>query len=375
MTNSSVLGYEIYAADKQVTREAIDRVRKAEAAINARSTKKNASSSDWLLRHFFPREQLQATSVVWRLDQPSITARAMAVGRDAVFVAGAPNFIDEREVYRHPDSPATLEIIQRQQAALAGKQGGVLWAISKGDGRVTDRFRLESVPVFDGMAAIDGALVVSSIDGRMFCLSSDAAEQLTTIDGQPDRIAWDEPEDPDYLVPVPVSKDDDFDQLRQCNVVESDLGYRLIPKAKGQTGLALKQLDKPITGKATLKARMSVPSETTGALQNGFLAFGQEETDDQLVKCGIRLKNGRASIVQGDLKEGTTKSTIIDAQAGKTIDLIVEVDLTADSIRYSANGQTVEAELDLTLQEIRYVGYAMDNAVVDFSEVQAQETD
>jgi outer membrane protein assembly factor BamB len=207
MTNSSVLQYQIFSADKTVTREAIERIRKAEAKINARSAKRNANASDWLLRRFFPKEDLSAVSFAWALDNPTVTDRAMALGGDTLFVAGPPNFLDERRAYRLPDDPDVLAKLELQQEALEGRHGGLLWALAKDDGRLLARYSLDTIPVFDGMAAAGGRLYVSTVDGRVLCLGGNAAPGLKRARGLPERIEWDQPEDPSYLLPPKVPKE------------------------------------------------------------------------------------------------------------------------------------------------------------------------
>jgi outer membrane protein assembly factor BamB len=372
MTNASVLGYQIFAADKAVTEEAITRLRKAEAEINARSPRRNANSSDWLLRSFFPREKLSATNFAWSFDQPSVTARGMALGQDTIFLAGYPNWIDEREAYRLPDAPAVLERLQRQAESVAGRHGGVLWAMSKTDGQLLARYRLDTIPVFDGLVAAAGRLFVSTVDGRVLCLSDAAAERLPRITDQPDRIAWDQPEDPGYLLPEVVSKNADFDTLARCQVVESELGYRLVPTGKGQEAIAVKRLDQPITASATFTARMRVPAGGSGTLINGFLAFGDGATEAALIKCGARLKASRAILVQGPLDSGKTASAAIDIAVDQVLEIAVYVDLQKQRVSYTAGGQTITADLVRPLKAITHVGYVMDNALVDFTDVQIQ---
>jgi len=202
MTNSSVLQYQVFSADKAVTREAIERLRKAEAKINARSSRRNAGSSDWLLRRFFDNEDLSATNFGWIVDQPAVTARAMALTDDVMFLAGSPNFIDERRVYRQPDNPEVLAGIERQREALDGLHGGELWALAKGDGKLLARYALDTIPVFDGMAAASGSLYFSTVDGRVFCLRGEETDRLPTVANRPEHIEWKKPEDPSYLLPA-----------------------------------------------------------------------------------------------------------------------------------------------------------------------------
>jgi len=200
MTNSSVLQYQVFQADKAVTREAIERIRKAEAKINARSNKRSATSSDWALRRAFATEDLTAARFGWVLDQPAVTVRAMALGNETVFVAGPPNFIDERRAYRMPDDPGVAAKLALQQEALEGRRGGRLWVLAKADGKPLARYSLDTIPVFDGMAAAADRLYVSTVDGRVLCLAGGTSEKLPTAAG-PERVAWDKPEDPGYLLP------------------------------------------------------------------------------------------------------------------------------------------------------------------------------
>jgi hypothetical protein len=71
MTNASVVEYQLFAANKSVTPEDITRVNRAEQAMSQRRSERNASSSDWRLRWFFPKEDLTATRYRWLVDQPA----------------------------------------------------------------------------------------------------------------------------------------------------------------------------------------------------------------------------------------------------------------------------------------------------------------
>ena len=56
MTNASVIEYQMFAANKTVTPDDITSVGRAEQAMSQRRSERNASSSDWRLRWFFPKE-------------------------------------------------------------------------------------------------------------------------------------------------------------------------------------------------------------------------------------------------------------------------------------------------------------------------------
>ena len=367
-TNASVLEHHLFAAAKHVTPEAIAQVRRGNARMNRRSDKKNASSSDWKVRRPFPVDDLTAARYGWAFDQPSVQVRAMVVAENALVVAGHPDAIDERRAYRLPDDPDVQKKLQQQAEALAGRHGGRLWIVSKADGKPTGRYRLASPPVFDGMAAAQGRLFVSGLDGSVTCLASDGATPLAPADdAEPTQVISKEPEEPNYLKPAAVDKSGDFSMVSRCEVLQSKLGYRLRPKAQKQTGLALNKLKAPITGTATLRAKIMVPG-AQGFLRNGFIAFGDGTSAEKLIHCGIRYQPQKALIMQGGLT-GDAKSKGVDVKAliGKVLDLVVRVDLAKQTVAFTANTATVDVKLAKPLKSITHVGFSMDSAVVEFS--------
>jgi outer membrane protein assembly factor BamB len=200
MVNSSVLEYRIFAADKVVTRQAIDRLRKTERDINKHSKYRNASSSDWRLRHFFPAKDLSAATFQWILDQPAIIARAMTAVSDKIFIAGPPDLLDERQAFHYPDDPEIKARLKRQAEALDGRAGGQLWVLTKTDGTLIRRYALDTIPVFDGMAAAGESLYITTVDGRVMCLNERQGTPLRKADDKPYQAIWDKPEDPGYQI-------------------------------------------------------------------------------------------------------------------------------------------------------------------------------
>ena len=51
--------------------------------------------------------------------------------------------------------------------ALDGKQGGKLLAVSISDGEQQQELKLDSLPVWDGMAVANGSLFVATQDGNV----------------------------------------------------------------------------------------------------------------------------------------------------------------------------------------------------------------
>ncbi len=376
MVNASVLEYELFSADKAVAQEAINHVQKAASAkINRRSSRKNGNSSDWLLRSFFPREDLSAAVQAWSLDQPSVLARAMALSKDTMVIAGPPQFIDERQAYRRPNTPDIVNRLKRQQEAMEGKHGGELWTLSKQDGKLLRRIKLDTIPVFDGMAMAGNRLYVSTMDGRLLCLAdAPSAKSLPAVQDRPVCIAWNQPEDPSYLTPLPEPKEDEFTNVQGCRVVASRFGYRLTSKKKKPAAVAVKQLPEPITGKVTFKTRMQGVSGAKGLLSNGYLAFGDGPDEAQLIKCGVRIRAGELLIIQGPIGSGKTVRKAIETKPDEPLDIIVHVDLSAQQITLTVNGLKIQTPIKQPLKSITHVGYAIDNAEIDFApiEVDAQ---
>lgn len=82
-----------------------------------------------------------------------IQVRAMVLAGDILFVAGP-----SADAVMGPQAPDE-------------KQGSVLMAVSATDGRELAQCRLDSCPVFDGMAAAYGRLYISIKDGSLLCLA------------------------------------------------------------------------------------------------------------------------------------------------------------------------------------------------------------
>ena len=60
--------------------------------------------------------------------------------------------------------------IRADDAALTGKKGALLRAVSAIDGKQLAEYRLDAPPTWDGMAAAGGRLYLSSTDGKVLCM-------------------------------------------------------------------------------------------------------------------------------------------------------------------------------------------------------------
>jgi len=108
----------------------------------------------------------------WSHEIP-LQIRAMVLADDNIFIAGLPDLVNEEEAQERLEDPGIKKKLAEQSAALEGKKGSFLWAISKSDGEKLTEYKLDSMPEWDGMAAANGRLYFSTVDGKIVCLGPD----------------------------------------------------------------------------------------------------------------------------------------------------------------------------------------------------------
>ena len=106
----------------------------------------------------------------WTTDLP-LFARAMVLAGKTLFIAGPPDTVDEDQALRTIADPKTQAALEAQVAAFAGKKGASLWAVSTADGSKLAELALDSTPVFDGLVAANGRLYMTTVDGKVICLT------------------------------------------------------------------------------------------------------------------------------------------------------------------------------------------------------------
>jgi len=89
----------------------------------------------------------------WSVDLPA-RPRAMLRAGTTLFIGGMGREIDQADL----------------SAAYEGHKGGLLWAVSAADGDGIAEYKLQSPPVWDGMAAANDRLYISTADGAMLCM-------------------------------------------------------------------------------------------------------------------------------------------------------------------------------------------------------------
>lgn len=82
-----------------------------------------------------------------------VRIRAMLAAKDTLLVAGPPDVMEPGDPY----------------AAFEGRRGAVLWSVSTRDGKKLTEMKLDSPPVFDGMAAAGGSLYLATVQGTLDC--------------------------------------------------------------------------------------------------------------------------------------------------------------------------------------------------------------
>ena len=107
--------------------------------------------------------------------QVPFSVLALVLSGDTLFAAGPPDVLDETKVdvteLMYSDELAR-EKLGPSLAAWQGQKGAVLWAVSAADGEARKKYNLDSVPVFDGMAAAEGRLYIATQDGKLLCMGT-----------------------------------------------------------------------------------------------------------------------------------------------------------------------------------------------------------
>jgi len=103
---------------------------------------------------------------------PGLLVNAMVLSKGCLFIAGPPDLADETKMLGFlPGAEDEINLqLQAQNDAWLGKQGALLRAVSPRNGKKLSQYKLDNVPVFDGMAAAEGKLFISLKNGKVVCL-------------------------------------------------------------------------------------------------------------------------------------------------------------------------------------------------------------
>ena len=312
----------------------------------------------------------------WNIMLP-ILVRAMVASDDRLFVLGPEELLRQDEIKRRIVEEEVQQLMVEQEKALDGKSGSILLAVDKQSGKILSACRLPTAPLLDGMAGACGNLYLSTTDGKLCCLSDDgegldtfSAEEVEDLNKNatpptpPKRSG--KRKIPAKTTKLP-SKDADFVQLEDASTYKTELGYR-IASDTGPGGTALRPLDKPLSGKITLKCKMQYANGDQA--NNGYLAFGDSTKEVELVKCGLRWKMKSAAIIQGPLAANKGATTPCETDYKSLYELTVTVDTVSGNVTFEGGGVKVKAKLQRPMKSITHVGYCLKATVTDFSPIE-----
>jgi hypothetical protein len=109
--------------------------------------------------------------VYWQIPSPPLLVNAMVLAGGKLFVAGPPDVADEAKMLGFlpgADDELNREL-KAQDEAWRGKMGALLWVVAAEDGNKLAEYKLESIPVWDGMSVAGGRLFMSLKNGAVAC--------------------------------------------------------------------------------------------------------------------------------------------------------------------------------------------------------------
>ncbi|MFC1495173.1 PQQ-binding-like beta-propeller repeat protein, partial [Thermodesulfobacteriota bacterium] len=203
LSESIVLEYQLYAASKSSRPEDIERVNQpmfgapkakpkfpiAKTALSKTPVAKPGpkpktggmmanmpvsfrATGDWKLRQGIPMADQTAVDFKWQMDKPDIQVRAMVIADKTLFIAGPPDIVDEEDAFFAMDDADVLKKLAEQSELLKGKDGARIWAVSTENGKKLSEYKLDSLPVWDGMIAADSRLYLTTMNGDVTCLAA-----------------------------------------------------------------------------------------------------------------------------------------------------------------------------------------------------------
>jgi len=166
LSESTVLEFRLYAAEPSGDPKSIKQIT-APGTMSAFDKKMMNGAGDWKLRQGFPPSEQSAVRTKWVMNKPPFQVRAMVVAGKILFVSGPPDVFDEEKEFFAVDDSQVRERLAEQSALFKGRDGGVLWAVSAADGHRLAEYKLEALPVWDGMIAAGGRLYLTTLKGEV----------------------------------------------------------------------------------------------------------------------------------------------------------------------------------------------------------------
>jgi outer membrane protein assembly factor BamB len=170
-SESVVIDFQLYAAEMAGDSQSIEKITAMPKEMNAFNKGLFNYAGDWKLRQGIPKDEQTAVRYKWKIEDPAFQARALVVAGSTMFAAGPPDIISEEDAFFALDDQAVRDKLAEQSAVLKGKDGSIMWAVDTKTGKKLAEYKLEFMPVFDGMAAANGKIFMSTMDGDVICYS------------------------------------------------------------------------------------------------------------------------------------------------------------------------------------------------------------
>jgi outer membrane protein assembly factor BamB len=168
LAESIVLEYQLYAAAKAGDPRSIKLITQpAKGPVNPFDKSMMNYAGDWKLRQGLPKAEQSAVEFKWLVDKPPLQVRAMVLADKTLFIAGPPDVVDEENAFFALSNSDVLEKLAEQSAMLEGKNGAIMWAVSAANGKKLAEYKLDSLPVWDGMVAANGKLYMTTMKGEV----------------------------------------------------------------------------------------------------------------------------------------------------------------------------------------------------------------
>jgi hypothetical protein len=170
LSESIVQEFQLYAAEKAGDPQSIAKIT-APPPQDAPLKSRRNYSGDWKLRQGLPLDEQTAVKYRWTVDEPPLQVRAMVLANKTLFISGPPDIVNEEDAFWALTDKRVLAKLAEQSELNKGKNGGLLWAVSALSGKKLAEYKLASLPVWDGMAAANGELYMTTLQGDIHCFT------------------------------------------------------------------------------------------------------------------------------------------------------------------------------------------------------------
>ena len=121
-----------------------------------------------------PQQAQSFVETKWAEDVP-IYVRGMVLAGRRLYIIGPPDTINEEETFEKltNSDPQVQQELDAQDAALNGADGSRLLVINTSTGETEQDLAMEPLPTWDGLAAANGNLFLTTLDGKVICLGGE----------------------------------------------------------------------------------------------------------------------------------------------------------------------------------------------------------